>query len=106
VLQEDNTADVPVLGCFVVNSVTELANHNPRLNQFATDARTGTIAILKELIQKAQEQNEIPAVNDPTLLATYLQTVMTGLKVSGMLAKDPEELQSVIDLTIQNLTKK
>ena len=105
-LQEDNTAEGPVMGCFVVNSITELANQNPRLNQFATDARTGTIAILKELIQKAQEQNEIPAVNDPTLLATYLQTVMTGLKVSGMLAKDPEELQSVIDLTIQNLTKK
>ena len=105
VLQEDNTADVPILGCFVVNSVTELANQSPRLNQFATDARTGTIAILKELIQKAQEQNEIPAVNDPTHLATYLQTVITGLKVSGMLTKDPKELQSVVDITIQNLTK-
>jgi TetR/AcrR family transcriptional repressor of nem operon len=106
VLQEDSAADMPVSGCFVVNSITELANHNPRLNQFVTAARIGTIAILKELVQKAQEQNEIPTVNDPTQLAVFLQTVMTGLKVSGMLAKDPKELQSVIDLTIQNLTKK
>jgi len=106
VLYEDTAADVPVLGCFVVNSVTELANNNPRLNQFATDARLGTITIFKDIIEKAQQQNEIPAVHDPTQLAVYLQTVMTGLKVSGMLAKDPKELQSVIDLTIQNLTKK
>jgi AcrR family transcriptional regulator len=104
-LQDDNTASGPVMGCFVVNSITELANQNPRLNQFASDARTKTIAILKELIQKAQEQNEIPAANDPTQLAIYLQTVITGLKVSGMLTKDPKELQSVIDYTIGNLTK-
>lgn len=105
VLQEDGEAAMAVSGCFVVNSITELANQNPRLKQFVTDARTGTISILKELVEKAQEQNEIPAVNDPTQLAVYLQTVMTGLKVSGMLAKDPKELLSVIDLTIQNLTK-
>ena len=106
VLQEDSAAGMPISGCFVVNSITELANQNHRLNQFVTDARTGTITILKELVQKAQEQNEIPAGNDPTQLAVYLQTIMTGLKVSGMLAKDPKELLSVIDLTIQNLTKK
>jgi len=105
VLQEDSAADVPISGCFVVNSITELANHNTRLKEVATDARMGTITILKELVLKAQQQNEIPAANDPTVLAVYLQTVMTGLKVSGMLAKDPKELQSVIDLTIQNLTK-
>jgi TetR/AcrR family transcriptional repressor of nem operon len=105
VLHDDNTAEVPVQGCFVVNSITELANHNQRLNQFAANARTGTIGILKELIQKAQDQNEIPAANDPLLLATYLQTVLTGLKVSGMLTKNPNELQSVIDLTLRNLTK-
>ncbi|MGZ3872695.1 MAG: TetR/AcrR family transcriptional regulator [Mucilaginibacter sp.] len=106
VLQEDGGTDMAVSGCFVVNSITELANQNPRLNEFVTAARAGTIAILKELIQKAQAQKEIPPASDPTQLAVYLQTVMTGLKVSGMLAKDPKELQSVIDLTIQNLTKK
>jgi len=106
VLQEDCAVGMPVSGCFVVNSITELANQNPRLNQFVTDARTGTITILKKLVQKAQEQNEIPAVDDPIQLAVYLQTVMTGLKVSGMLARDPAELLSVIDLTIQNLTKR
>lgn len=106
VLQEDCAVGMPLSGCFVVNSITELANQNPRLNQFATDARTGTITILKELVQKAQEQNEIPAGDDPNQLAVYLQTVMTGLKVSGMLANDPAELLLVIDLTIKNLTKK
>ncbi|MEO8886351.1 MAG: TetR/AcrR family transcriptional regulator [Mucilaginibacter sp.] len=93
-------------GCFVVNSITELANENPRLNEFVTAARAGTITILKELIQKAQAQDEIPAGSDPAQLAVYLQTVMTGLKVSGMVAKDPKELLAVIALTMQNLTKK
>ena len=106
VLQDDSAAGTPVSGCFVVNSITELANHNTRLKEVATDARVGTIIILKELVLKAQQQNEIPAASDPIQLAVYLQTIMTGLKVSGMLAKDPKELQSVIDLTIQNLTKK
>ena len=104
-LQEDNTSKAEITGCFLVNSITELANHNLRLKQFATDARTSTIVILNELLKKAQQQNEIPSTNDPTQMAVYLQTVMTGLKVSGMLANNQKELQSVIDITLRNLTK-
>ena len=42
---------------------------------------------------------------DVEQLAVYLQTMMTGLKVSGMLVKDREELLSVVEMTLQNLTK-
>jgi TetR/AcrR family transcriptional repressor of nem operon len=104
-LQKGGTAEIEVMGCFMVNSITELANYHPRLSQFAIDARTGAITKLKELLQKAQQHGEIPAGNDPNQLAVYLHTVIMGLKVSGMLAKDPKELQAVIDITIQNLTK-
>jgi TetR/AcrR family transcriptional regulator, transcriptional repressor for nem operon len=104
-LQKGGTAEIKVMGCFMVNSITELANHHPRLSQFAIDARTGAIAKLKELLKKAQQQGEIPAENDASQLAVYLHTVIMGLKVSGMLEKDSKQLQSVIDITIQNLTK-
>jgi len=104
-LQKRGTAEIEVMGCFMVNSITELANHHPRLSQFAIDARTGAITKLKELLQKAQQQGEIPERNDSSQLAVYLHTVIMGLKVSSMLATDPKELQSVIDITIQNLTK-
>jgi TetR/AcrR family transcriptional regulator, transcriptional repressor for nem operon len=104
-LQKGGTSEIEGMGCFMVNSITELANHHPRLSQFAVDIRTGAIAKLKELLEKAQQQGEIPAENDPGQLAVYLHTVIMGLKVSGMLEKDSKELQSVIDITIQNLTK-
>jgi TetR/AcrR family transcriptional regulator, transcriptional repressor for nem operon len=104
-LQKGGTSEIKGMGCFMVNSITELANHHPRLSQFAIDARTGAIAKLKELLQKAQQQGEIPVENDPNQLAVYLHTVIMGLKVSRMLEKDPKELQSVIDITIQNLAK-
>ncbi|WP_183580663.1 TetR/AcrR family transcriptional regulator [Mucilaginibacter sp. X5P1] len=104
-LHKGGTAEIEVMGCFMVNSITELANHHPRLSQFAIDTRTGAITKLKELLQKAQQQGEIPKGNDSSQLAVYLHTVIMGLKVSGMLATDPKELQSVIDITIQNLTK-
>lgn len=104
-LQRGGTAETEVKGCFMVNSITELANHHPKLSQFAIEARTGAIAKLTELLQRAQQQGEIPAGSDPNQLAVYLHTVIIGLKVSGMLAKDFKELQSVIDFTIQNLTK-
>jgi TetR/AcrR family transcriptional regulator, transcriptional repressor for nem operon len=104
-LQRGGTVEIEAKGCFMVNSITELANHHPKLSQFATEARIRAIAKLTELLQRAQQLGEIPARSDLNQLAIYLQTVIMGLKVSGMLVKDPEELQSVIDFTIQNLTK-
>ena len=105
VLLEDSTVDKKRMGCFLVNSVTELANLHPRLNKFAVDARNATIDLLKELLKKAQQQNEIPLTKNPDQLAVYLQTLMTGMKVTGMLVKDKKELKSIINVILQSLTK-
>jgi len=106
VLQQDSAVDARLRGCFLVNSVTEMANCHSLLNRFAADARNATIHLLKELLIKAQLQKEIPATKNPEQLAVYLQTIMTGIKVTGMLSKDQQELQSVVEITLQNLTKK
>ena len=105
VLQAESALDARLMGCFLVNSVTEMANCHSLLNRFAVDARNATIHLLKELLIKAQLQKEIPETSNPEQLAVYLQTVMTGLKVTGMLTKDRKELQSIVEITLLNLTK-
>ena len=102
-VQKEGTVEINVMGCFMINSITELAIHHPQLSQFAANARTIEIALLRELLQRAQQQCEIPAGKDLNQLAVYLHTIINGLKVSGVLAKDPKELKSIIDVTIQSL---
>ena len=105
VLQAESALDARMMGCFLVNSVTEMANCHSLLNRFAVDARNATIQLLKDLLIRAKAQKEIPATSNPEQLAVYLQTVMTGLKVTGMLTKDRKELQSVVEISLLNLTK-
>jgi TetR/AcrR family transcriptional repressor of nem operon len=91
-------------GCLLVDSFTELARTSPAVKQFAEDAKAATLELLKMLITRAQVEGDIPASKKTPELALYLFTSMQGLKVSGLLFKNPKELAPVVDTILKSLT--
>ena len=91
-------------GCLLVDSFTELAQTHPAIRQFAGDVKAAMLQLLKVLVVKGQQQGDIPACKNPAELALYLFSNMQGLKVTGMLVKNPEELLPVVETILKSLT--
>jgi TetR/AcrR family transcriptional repressor of nem operon len=96
--------DKKLAGCLLVDSFTELAQTKPAMRQFADNAKANTLQLLGELIIKAQEQGDIPASKTPAVLALYLFSNMQGLKVTGILTKNSNELVPVVETILKSVT--
>jgi TetR/AcrR family transcriptional repressor of nem operon len=91
-------------GCLLVDSFTELSQTKPAVKRFAEDAKAATLELLKMLIGKAQQEGDIPASKKSADLALYLFNNMQGLKVTGLLVKNPKDLAPVVDTILKSLT--
>lgn len=99
----EKTKDVQKMGCFMVNSTTELANYNSAFNRFALEYKKSATRMLADLIEQAKQAGEISSSKDSKELANYLFSSIQGLKVYGMLVKDRKELLPIIDKVITGL---
>ena len=89
-------------GCLMINSMVELAPHDPAVREMLAKEGQRRIGVMTELLTKAQALGEIRAELDPGMLARQL---MVGLAGSAALVKGlitTEEvmalLESMIDL--------
>lgn len=89
-------------GCLMINSMVELAPHDPEVKAMLTNEGQRRIQVMTELLTRAQQQGEVRAELDPGMLARQL---MVGLAGSAALVKGlitTEEvmtlLESMIDL--------
>ncbi len=69
-------------GCLVVNSLVELAPHDPEVKAMLDQAYTLRVRLLTDLIDKAQRANEIRVEQTPARLAVLLMVALTGVAVS------------------------
>ena len=89
-------------GCLMINSLVELAPHDPEVREMLATEGQRRIGVKAELLARAQELGEIRAELDPLRLA---QQAMVGLAGSAVLVKGlitteevMELLESMIDL--------
>ena len=104
VMQPPQFQEKKLSGCLLVDSFTELAQTNPAVRQFADDAKTSTLQLLKVLVIKGQQQGDIPSEKNPAELALYLFSNMQGLKVTNILVKNPKELVPIAETILKSLT--
>ena len=91
-------------GCLMINSMVELAPHDPEVKDMLAKEGQRRIQVMTDLLTRAQERGEIRAELDPGMLARQL---MVGLAGSAALVKGlitTEEvmilLESMIDLWV------
>ena|SRR5210317_1613857 len=89
-------------GCLMINSMVELAPHDPEVKEMLMNEGQRRIQVMTELLTKAQEAGEIRAELDPGMLAQQLMVGLAGAAalVKGLITTEEvmHLLESMIDL--------
>ncbi len=88
-------------GCMVINSMVELAPHDPQVRAAVQGFAEQRLRVLADMIGKAQELGEISVTREPHKLALQLMMTLAGgaVLVKGLIEADDirETLNDVID---------
>ena len=89
-------------GCLMINSIVELAPHDPQVRDMLAKEGQRRIEVMTELLTRAQALGEIRAELDPLRLAQQLMVGLAGSAalVKGLITTEEvmELLESMIDL--------
>ena len=102
-LVEDTLNDPERKGCFMVNTITELANRDEEVLQIATENEIQIRSILAGLIRKGQSVGEISESKDPNIIAAYLFTSMMGVRVISATNSDKAMLDAVLKFAVSSI---
>ncbi|MEO1093362.1 MAG: TetR/AcrR family transcriptional regulator [Cyanobacteria bacterium J06638_28] len=97
------SADRQRRGCFMTNSVVELAAHDPVI---AAPLRKSLLQVedaFYRALGRAQDQGEIAADKDIRALAQYLTSSLQGLRVMSKVNTEPDTLQQIARLILRVL---
>ncbi|MCK8487092.1 TetR/AcrR family transcriptional regulator [Paenibacillus sp. MBLB2552] len=93
------------IGCFFVNSATELAYRDPAVSELTNEGFSKEEQLLEGLIQQGQQAGEISANQEPSLLASSLHTTMIGIRVLRRTSADKKKLHQIANVSMSMLDK-
>nr|WP_295921874.1 TetR/AcrR family transcriptional regulator [uncultured Dyadobacter sp.] len=102
-LLDETLTDPERRGCFIVNTVTELANQDQQVFEVASENENLVRGMLGELIRKGQANGEISAEKDPGILATYLFINFMGIRVIAATNSNRKHLESALEVVVSAL---
>jgi TetR/AcrR family transcriptional repressor of nem operon len=91
-------------GCFIINSLHEIANINDSVTRLVEDCLDSHRDILSQTVARAQKNGDIPADRDPDKLALFLLSCLMSLRVMSKLKMDDEDIRAVGDCALSSLT--
>ena len=83
-------------GCLMVNTVLELADADPELNQLATQKLNAIEDSFAASFLLAQKNGEMDTTYSAKELAKFVMTINLGLRIQSRQNKSREELESII----------
>ena len=92
-------------GCFMANTVTELAGHDEAVTQVCSASTRQFEAALCGLLARAQQAGEIHAERSPLQLARFLMNTMSGLAVTAKATRDRKVLNDVVEVALSALDR-
>lgn len=102
-LLDETLTDPERRGCFIVNTVTEMANQDQQVFEVASENENLVRAMLGELIRKGQATGEIAAEKDSDVLATYLFINFMGIRVIAATQSNREHLEKALEVVVSAL---
>ncbi|MFG1909586.1 TetR/AcrR family transcriptional regulator [Kribbella sp. NPDC048928] len=93
--------DVPA-GCFVINTIVELGPTDLEIIDLLDRDHQAKLEALTAAIQAAQAAGELDATQDAAGLATYVFTVLGGLRVAARRGAGPDSQRTVVEATLRS----
>ncbi|MFT6286370.1 MAG: TetR/AcrR family transcriptional repressor of nem operon [Alcanivorax sp.] len=90
-------------GCMMVNTVLELADVDPELNQLATHKLNSIEKAFAKAFALAQKNGELDTARSSKELASLVMTINLGLRVQSRQKKSRKELKSIIENSLSIL---
>ncbi len=90
-------------GCFMVNSMVELAPHDPDTRALAIAHARAVEALFASRLSAAQRQGEIARTKDPIALARFLYSTILGMAVSIRAFGDRDSVRDSTRIALQVL---
>jgi TetR/AcrR family transcriptional repressor of nem operon len=91
------------LGCMMVNTVLELADVDPQLNQLAAQKLSAIENAFARAFQLAQEKGELDTPHSPEELASLVMTINFGLRVQSRKNQSRQALKPIIENSLSML---
>ncbi len=83
-------------GCFVVNTTTELANSDEKINQLCNDNKVAFEQIYFNYLQYGVNQGQISPYKDLKAIAAYLYALLSGIQVISKIQSDKDALLKLV----------
>jgi TetR/AcrR family transcriptional repressor of nem operon len=101
----DNLLSGDFKGCFMANTITELASHDPVVAQTCAANARQIEGALSGLLVRAQQAGEIPADSSPLQLGRFLMNTMNGLAVTAKATRDRKVLNDIVEVALVAITR-
>lgn len=93
----------PSLGCFVVNTTTELGTEDPEVQRRTEAAFEVTRQAIAAVLRRGRQDGELSTDLDVDAAVELLFTTVLGLRVRERAGHDPARLASTVDAAIRAL---
>ena len=90
-------------GCMMVNTVLELADVDPQLNQLAAQKLSAIENAFALAFRMAQQNGELETARSPEDLASLVMTINFGLRVQSRKNQSQQELKPIIENSLSML---
>ncbi|MEV4106195.1 TetR/AcrR family transcriptional regulator [Nonomuraea sp. NPDC049695] len=87
-------------GCLVVNSMTELAPHNPDIAELLRRDNDRRRELLRAALETSRARGEIDPGKDPLTLAHFVIATVSGLRVAARGGTDRDGLESIANTAL------
>ncbi|MEU8225294.1 TetR/AcrR family transcriptional regulator [Kribbella sp. NPDC048915] len=90
-------------GCLVINTIVELGPKDPEIVELLDRDHELKLVALTTAIRAAQATGEIEPERDAAGLATYVFTVLGGLRVAARRGASSESQRAVVEATVRSI---
>jgi TetR/AcrR family transcriptional repressor of nem operon len=102
-LVADLAQDVSGRGCLMINTATELADHDEEIRVMLDEMFARHEQSLLENLQQAQSEGDLAADKDPRALAQFLLMTVRGMRVYSQTRHSRAEFQQLADTALTTL---